>query len=105
MTTSIYVGNLDPSTTSDEIRALFAEFGEVESVDLLTDRQTGQPRGFGFVKMADSGARAAIAALNARSVGGRNLKISEARPKHIGGASRARGGAFGSGGGRGPRHF
>ncbi len=105
MTTSIYVGNLDPSTTSEEIRALFAEFGEVESVDLLTDRQTGQPRGFGFVKMADSGAEAAIAALNAKSVGGRTLKISEARPQHIGGASRPRGGAFGNGGGRGRRRF
>jgi RNA recognition motif-containing protein len=105
MTTSIYVGNLDPSTASEEIRALFAEFGEVESVDLLSDKYTGQPRGFGFVKMADSGARAAIVALDASSVGGRNLKISEAKPQNFGGASRSRGGAFGNGGGNGRRRF
>jgi len=97
MAHSIYVGNLAPSVTADEIRKLFEEFGDVESVDILVDRYTGEPRGFGFVKMQDKGAKAAIAALDNREIGGRNLRVNEATPRKLTGA-RPRGGAFGSGG-------
>ncbi|MFO1435355.1 MAG: RNA-binding protein [Gammaproteobacteria bacterium] len=105
MTTSIYVGNLDPHSTSEEIRALFEAHGAVESVDLITDKATGQSRGFGFVKMDSQPAKAAIAALDGQALNGRNLQVSEARPKNIGGgAGRARGGAFGNGGGHRRRY-
>lgn len=81
----IYVGNLPFSATEDEVRALFAEFGDVESVALITDRETGRPRGFGFVEMAPDAADAAIKALDGREMGGRNLRINEARPRNEGG--------------------
>lgn len=81
----IYVGNLPFSATEDEVRALFAEFGEVESVALITDRETGRPRGFGFVEMAPEAADAAIKALDGKDMGGRNLRINEARPRNEGG--------------------
>ena len=80
MSKKIYVGNLPFSATDDEIRDLFAEFGTVESVNLITDRETGRPRGFGFVEMSD-GADAAIRALDQREMGGRNLNVNEARPR------------------------
>ena len=89
----IYVGNLAFSATEDEIRALFAEHGNVESVSLITDRETGQPRGFGFVEMSQ-GAERAISQLDGKEVGGRTLKVNEARPRE----SNNRGG--GGGGGR-----
>ena len=76
----IYVGNLPFSATEDEVSDLFAEFGNVESVNLITDRETGRPRGFGFVEMAD-GAEEAISALHQREMGGRSLNVSEARPR------------------------
>ncbi len=101
--TSIYVGNLSPTTTEEEVRNLFTEFGTVESVNLLTDRYTGESRGFGFVKMNNKSALAAIKALDKRSIEGRALKVSEAKPREPGGGFRqhGHGGAFGSGGGRG----
>ena len=75
----IYVGNLSYDTTEDELRKVFGEHGEVGSVNLITDRDTGRPRGFGFVEM--EGADAAIAALNSAEVGGRRLTVNEARPR------------------------
>lgn len=92
----IYVGNLPFSATEDEVHALFAAHGTVNSVNLITDRETGRPRGFGFVEMEEEGADAAIAALNETMMGGRALKVNEARPRE----SRPRGGGgFGGGGG------
>jgi RNA recognition motif-containing protein len=76
----IYVGNLPFSATDDEIRGLFESFGTVTSVNLITDRETGRPRGFGFVEMED-GADEAIEALNQSQLGGRSLTINEARPR------------------------
>jgi RNA recognition motif-containing protein len=80
MSKRIYVGNLPFSASDDEVRQIFAEYGTVTAVDLVTDRDTGRPRGFGFVTM-DDGADAAIEAVNGRDVGGRNLNVSEARPR------------------------
>ena len=80
MSKRIYVGNLPFSATEDEVRDLFAAFGEVTSVSLISDRETGRPRGFGFVEMAD-GADEAIQALDQSNMGGRTLKINEARPR------------------------
>lgn len=77
----IYVGNLPFSATETEVEDLFAEYGTVHSVALISDRETGRPRGFGFVEMDASGADAAIEALDGQSMGGRNLKINEARPR------------------------
>jgi RNA recognition motif-containing protein len=92
----IYVGNLPYSATADEVRELFEQHGNVHSVDLINDRETGQPRGFGFVEMDEDGADAAIEALDGYAMGGRNLKINEARP-------RSNGGGGGGRGDRGPR--
>lgn len=80
MSTNIYVGNLPFSASDDQVRSLFSEFGTVESVSLITDRETGRPRGFGFVEMANGG-KEAIAALNAKEMDGRSLKVNEARPR------------------------
>ncbi len=80
MSQKIYVGNLPFTASDDEIRGMFSEFGTVESVQLITDRDTGRPRGFGFVEMA-SGANEAIQALNAKDLGGRSLNVAEARPR------------------------
>ena len=81
----IYVGNLPFTATEDEVKALFGEFGEVESVALITDRETGRPRGFGFVEMAPDAADAAIKAIDGKDMGGRNLRVNEARPRNEGG--------------------
>ena len=80
MSKKIYVGNLPFSATDDEVRELFAQYGTVETVNLITDRDTGRPRGFGFVEMAD-GADEAISALHQTVMGGRNLNVNEARPR------------------------
>lgn len=77
----IYVGNLPFTSTEDDVRNMFAEYGNVIAVDLVTDRDSGRPRGFGFVEMEEDDANAAIAALNGTSLGGRDLKIAEARPR------------------------
>ncbi len=76
----IYVGNLPFSATEDEIRQSFAQHGTVSSVALITDRDTGAPRGFGFVEMDDGGDEA-INALSNHELGGRNLKVNEAKPR------------------------
>ena len=92
---NIYVGNLSFGATEDGVRAMFEAFGTVDRVNICTDRDSGQPRGFGFVEMAnDSEGGKAIAALNGKDVDGRVLNINEARPK----TDRPSGG--GGGGGR-----
>jgi RNA recognition motif-containing protein len=80
MTTKIYVGNLPFSATEDSVHDLFSQYGPVESIKLITDRDTGRPRGFGFVEMSN-GASEAITALDQTELGGRNLKVNEARPR------------------------
>ena len=82
MAKRLYVGNLSYSTTNAALSELFGEYGEVTSVNLITDRMTGQSRGFAFVEMADdTAALEAINQLNGRDVDGRALKVEEARPK------------------------
>ncbi|MGL1862788.1 MAG: RNA-binding protein [Pseudodesulfovibrio sp.] len=81
MSKKLYVGNLPWSATEDEIRAAFGEFGEVTSVNLIEDRETGRPRGFGFVEMDADGAVAAIDAMDGKDFGGRNIKVNEAKPR------------------------
>jgi RNA recognition motif-containing protein len=83
MAMNIYVGNLAPSTTNADIRALFEPFGKVESVNILIDRSTGASGGFGFVKMNDTSAKAAIAALGTALLGGRILQVHEAGPRNV----------------------
>ncbi|MEM7356290.1 MAG: RNA-binding protein [Acidobacteriota bacterium] len=80
MSKRIYVGNLPFSASDDEIRSLFSEHGEVEAVNLITDRETGRPRGFGFVEMS-TGADEAIKALHQTDMDGRSLNVNEARPR------------------------
>jgi RNA recognition motif-containing protein len=85
----IYVGNLPFSATEESLRALFAAHGTVEKVSLITDRDTGQPRGFGFVEMSNSDASRAMQALNGQDFGGRALRINEAQERQrSGGGSR-----------------
>lgn len=81
MTKSLYVGNLPWSATEDDVRDLFAPYGEVSSVKLVSDRETGRARGFGFVEMEEPGASAAIEALDNASFGGRTLRVNEAKPR------------------------
>lgn len=96
----IFVGNLSFSATETEVREMFEQFGTVESVAILTDRDTGRSRGFGFVEMSDNGeADRAIQNLNGKNLGGRPLNVNEARPKTEGGGGFG-GGRGGSGGGR-----
>jgi len=103
---NIFVGNLSFNTSEDELRQLFEPFGQVERVSILTDRDTGRSRGFGFVEMAnnDEGEKA-ISTLNGSQVGGRTLNVNEARPKaeRSGGGGRDRGDRGGRGGGGGGR--
>lgn len=92
----LYVGNLPYGVTEDELRQTFAEYGEVDSVNVITDKFSGQSKGFGFVEMPDnSEADAAIKALNETSLSGRNIKVNQAKPRE---QRPARGG-----GGRGGR--
>ncbi|XXJ20905.1 RNA recognition motif domain-containing protein [Desulfovibrio caledoniensis] len=81
MSKKLYVGNLSWTSTESEVRTAFEAFGEVTSVKLVEDRETGRPRGFGFVEMDEAGAREAIAALDGKDFGGRNLKVNEAKPR------------------------
>jgi RNA recognition motif-containing protein len=103
MNPKLYVGNLNYNTTEEQLRQIFAEVAPVASVSLITDRETGRPKGFGFVEMETSeGARDAIEKLNNREVDQRTITVSEARPKKEFGSSRGGdGGGFGGGGGRG----
>lgn len=81
MSKSIYVGNLPWSATDEQVRDLFAEHGNVLNVKLVSDRETGRARGFGFVEMDDADAENAIEALNNSSFGGRTLRVNEAKPR------------------------
>lgn len=99
---NIFVGNLSYGATEEDVRALFEAHGTVDRVSIVTDRETGQPRGFGFVEMNnDDEAERAIAALNGRDLNGRALNVNEARPKAdrggFGGNRSSRGGGGGFG--------
>ena len=115
---NIYVGNLDFNVTEDELRQAFAAYGQVDNVTILKDRDTGQPRGFGFVEMAnDEEADKAINGINGTQLGSRALNVNEARPKvnrggfggggggGRGGYGGGRGGNRGGGGGGGYRRY
>lgn len=108
---NLFVGNMSFQTTESELRALFEPFGQITRVHIAMDRETGRARGFAFVEMNnDEEAAKAIAALDGKEVGGRNLKVNEARPKGEGGGRGPGGprGGFGggkSGGGRGNNRF
>jgi len=101
---NLYVGNLPHSTTESELRSLFEAQGAVDKISIVTDRETGRSRGFAFVEMTNAGeAEKAIAALDGKELGGRTLKINEAKPKtdrpRSGGGGRFGGGGGGRGGG------
>lgn len=84
--TNIFVGNLSFQTTQDELQAAFANYGVVERVNIVTDRDSGQPRGFAFVEMTDrAAAETAISKLNGTDLNGRTMNVNEARPKPQGG--------------------
>ncbi len=101
---NIFVGNLDFAATEASIRALFEPYGNVERVNLVTDRDTGRSRGFAFVEMTDATeADRAISVLNGHNLDGRALNINEARPKPQGGGGRGFAGQRGSQGNGGPR--
>ncbi len=98
--TNIFVGNLSFQTTQEDLFAAFSTYGNVERVSIITDRDTGQARGFAFVEMADAAAaQNAISQLNGAELNGRTMNVNEARPKTAGGGGG--GGGFGGGRGRG----
>ena len=104
MSRKIYVGNLPWSTTSADLEAMFAEHGAVSSAEVISDRETGRSRGFGFVEMeSDEGMQAAVNALNGHEMNGRPLTVNEARERtpRSGGGGGGRGYGGGGGGGRG----
>jgi len=96
--TKLYVGNLPFTATDESVRTLFSKHGTVEKVSLITDRETGRPRGFGFVEMPNSDASRAMQALNGADFDGRPLKVNEAQ-------DRERSGGGGGGGRGGPRRY
>ena len=97
---NIYVGNLSSEVTDDELREAFEAFGQVESVNIVKDRYSGHPRGFGFVEMpAKAEAQAAITSLDGKELKGRTLRVNESRPRSEGGRGGGRQGG-GDGGGR-----
>lgn len=102
MSKNLYVGNLSFSTTSDDLRTAFGQFGTVQSASVVMDRETGRSRGFGFVEMADGGDEA-VNAMNGADFQGRKLTVNEARPREErgGGGGGGRGGSRGGGGGYG----
>ena len=106
MSTKLYVGNLSYNTTENQLQDLFSAHGPVTSVDLIMDKFSGRPRGFGFVTMeTKEGADAAVAALNGKNVDGRDLTVNEARPREENAPRGGGGGGYrgGSGGGSGGR--
>lgn len=100
---NIFVGNLSYQTTQEDLQATFSQFGNVERVNIVTDRDSGQPRGFAFVEMTElKDGQNAISQLNGAELHGRALNVNEARPKPAGGGGRGGfGGRGGGGGGRG----
>ena len=105
MGSKLYVGNLSYGTTGSDLETLFSAHGTVKSAELISDRATGQSKGFAFVQMgSDEEAAAAIAALNGQQHDGRALTVNEAKPREArpsGGGSRSGGGGYGGGGGGG----
>jgi cold-inducible RNA-binding protein len=102
---NLFVGNLSFQTTESDLRAIFEPFGQITRVHMAMDRETGKARGFGFVEMAnDEEAKKAIAGLDGKDVGGRNIKVNEARPKERTGPPRSTS-SSGGGGGRGHGGF
>ena len=101
MTIRLFVGNLNFKTTSEDLQELFGQAGEVQSASVVTDRETGRSRGFGFVEMAsqEDGQRA-IEQFNGKEYGGRNLTVNEARPREDRGFGGGGGGGYGGGGNR-----
>ena len=99
----IYVGNMAFSTTQESLEGLFSNYGEVQEVAVITDRDTGRPRGFAFVTMEDEGGKQAIEAMNGQEFEGRTLTVNEAKPRENrgGGGGGGRGGYGGGGGGGG----
>jgi len=96
---NLFVGNLSFQTSESDLRALFEPFGAITRVHMATDRETGRARGFAFVEMANDGEAAkAMTALDGKEVGGRNLKVNEARPRAERGAPRSSGGGGGRSG-------
>ena len=95
MTQKIYVGNLSFSSSEEDIRKFFSSYGEVLSVVLPSDRETGRPRGFGFVEMSEADSARAISAVNGMEFGGRTLRVNQAQEREAGGG----GGGYGGGGG------
>jgi RNA recognition motif-containing protein len=101
MSKKLYVGNLAFQTTEEELNGIFSQFGAVESVTIITDRDTGRSKGFGFVVMEDADADKAIEQLNGSQLGGRNLTVNEARPmvkREFNDRGRGRSGGGGGGG-------
>ena len=105
MAKKLYVGNLAYSVTNEDLKDLFSQSGTVETVAVISDKFSGQSKGFGFVEMADAGAAAAaIKSLDGTEFKGRNIKVNEAKPREAGGAGGGRSGDCDrSGGGRGDR--
>ena len=99
MTQRIYVGNLPFSATEGEIAELFGQYGEAVSCSLPKDRETGRPRGFGFVEMENEDAKKAITALDGKDFGGRALRVNEAQPREQRSFGGGGGGGYGGGGG------
>jgi len=100
----IFVGNLSFQSTDESIRSVFAAHGQVDEVAIITDRETGRPRGFCFVTMPNDGeAQAAIESLDGSSIDGRNINVSQARERGAGGGGGGGGGRGGGGGGGGGR--
>ena len=106
MTKKLYVGNLPFQTTEDDLSNMFAAVGSVESVRIITDRDTGRSRGFGFIEMGDEDADKAINEFNGKDMEGRPLTVNEARPQadRGGGRGGGGGGGYGRGGGGGGRY-
>ena len=106
MSIKIYVGNLSFNTSNNDLTDMFAEFGAVQSSNVIEDRETGRSRGFGFVEMASKAeGEAAISGLNGKEIDGRELKVNEAKPREDrggsgGGGGRGGRGGYGGGGGR-----
>ncbi len=115
MARKLYVGNLAYSTTNEDLRNLFSQQGQVDTAEVVSDKFSGQSKGFGFVEMADAeAAQAAIQALDGSEFMGRNIKVNEAKPREAGGGfnrggggggGRGRGGREGGGGGRGGKRW
>jgi RNA recognition motif-containing protein len=100
----LYVGNLPYNTSSSDLEQMFSQYGQVQSAQVIEDRETGRSKGFGFVEMgSDKDAQAAISALNGQDHGGRPLTVNEAKPREDRGGGGGGGGGYGRGGGGGGR--